>query len=380
MVQYLYENDYLLYTYAALCGLGLFLRFIVNMIFKRLVKQSEDLGKVKNKMLKYIKMKFEACYRLKIGVNNVDSFVDKNVLHYRFCGILLSTWENLCGQVLFLNLLIVPILGVFGVIYQCGQGDILFFGTVGIASSAVLIIVDKSLNLSMKKIIFRTNLIDYLENFCKIRLEQEAQSPELIEQHRKEYQQVLDMNKQVSATAPVQVTKENPKEELNRRREARRLKEEERKLQALKREEELKKAEEARKEEEKKRLEERKLQAAKRREEERLRLEEERKALEARRAQLKKKAQEMQYINIAKSEEEEKKPEISQVVQEDKLVEKEKLKEFLQPGLEEIAAVAEKPLKPDNVVTYPSGDRTKTKLASVQEDKLLEDVLKEFFS
>ena len=112
MIQYLYVNDIIIYTYVGLCGLGLLIRLIVNLVYKHLVKESDNLGETKNKMLKHIKMKFETCFRLKIGVHNVDTFVDKNVLKYRFCGLLLSTWDNFCGQVLFLNLLIVPVLAV----------------------------------------------------------------------------------------------------------------------------------------------------------------------------------------------------------------------------------------------------------------------------
>lgn len=382
MIQYLYNNDIVLYTYAGLCGLGLFLRFIVNMVFKHLVKQSEDLGKAKNKMLKYIKMKFEACYRLKIGVNNVDSFVDKNVLRYRFCGLLLSTWENLCGQVLLLNLLIVPILAVFGVIYKCGQGQILFAGVVGIASSSVLIIVDKSINLSNKKNIFRVNLIDYLENFCKVRLEQEAASPELVEQRRNEYKQVLDVNK--SGASSGGQSKDNSKDELNRRREARRQKEEERRLQAAKRDEEARKAEEARKEEEKRKIEERKLQAAKRREEERLKIEEDRKALEARRAELKRKAQELQLANVAKKQMEAEASIVTEKVltvqePEGKQEESTEEMEILQSGLAEIAADKEKP-EAKNMKLQAVNTKPKAYSTTVQEDKLLEDVLKEFFS
>jgi len=393
MIQNLYERDIILYTYAALCGLGILLRFIVNMVYKHLVKQSEDLSKAKNKMLRYIKMKFEACFRLRIGVNNVDSFVDKNVLKYRFCGLLLSTWENLCGQVLMLNLLIVPILAVLGVVYNCGQARILFLGVVGIASSAVLIIVDKSINLSNKKKMFRINLLDYLENFCKVRLEQEVTSPELVEQKRREFKQVIEVKKQNSSGAKSVHANEEVKDELNRRREARRNKEEERRLELIRREEELRKAEEARKEEEKRKLEERKQIAAKRREEERLKIEEERKALEERRAELKRKAQEMQYVNELKSQAQEIKQKSipvptpmpspvlpPTVIKElNPAVDSEEY-EIMQIGLEEIAAHQEKPDKTDIVKNQNVDNKTKTYSTSLQEEKLIEDVLKEFFS
>lgn len=379
MVQYLYDNSIVLYTYAGLCGLGLLLRFIVNSVYKHVVKQSEDLGKAKNKMLRYIKMKFEACYRLKIGVNNVDTFVDKNVLRYRFCGLLLSTWENLCGQVLMLNLLLVPVLAVFGVIYDCGQSEVLFLGAVGISSSAILIIVDKSINLSNKKAMFRINLLDYLENFCKVRLEQEANSPELVEQHRREYLQVVDGNKQVSATISNQ-SKDNSKDELNRRREARRKKEDERKLLAAKREEEQRKAEEARKEEEKRKLEERKQQAAKRREEERLKMEQERQALEARRAELKRKAQELQTGNGLKQKPENEEKPLNQFVEAVKPIEKIEISDLQIKSLEEVAAEKEKTGKIEMVKPQVPNSKAKSNVTTWQEEKLIEDVLKEFFS
>jgi hypothetical protein len=58
----------------------------------------------------------------------------------------------------------VPVLAVFGVVYKCGQDQILLSGAIGITSSAILILVDKSINLSGKKKLLRLNLLDYFEN------------------------------------------------------------------------------------------------------------------------------------------------------------------------------------------------------------------------
>ncbi len=201
MIQFLFEQNIIIYAFAGLCGLGLLVRLIVNQVFKNLVKASENPAEAKNKLVKLIKMRFEACYKAKIGVNNVDTFVDKNVLKYRFCGILLSTWDNFGGQILFLNLLTVPVSVVFGVTFRCGQDKILLTGSVGILSSAILILVDKSINLSAKRRMLHLNLLDYLDNFCKIRLEQETFYPELYEQMRREYAQVAEAKKQVGTSA-----------------------------------------------------------------------------------------------------------------------------------------------------------------------------------
>jgi hypothetical protein len=404
MVQYLFDQNIIIYTFAGLCGLGLLVRLIVNLVYKHLVKESDSPGETKNKMVKHLKLKFETCYKLKIGVNNVDTFVDKNVLRYRFCGVLLSTWDNFCGQVLFLTLLLVPICAVFGTVFRCGQDQILLTGSVGILASAILILVDKSINLSSKKKMIRLNLLDYLENFCKVRLEQEVFHPELLEQYRREYLQVSEAGKQISATEVA--VKEDPKDELDRRREARQKKEQEKKLQALKREEEQKKIEEARKEEEKRKLEEKRLLAAKRREEELLKMEEEREALEARRLEVKRKAAEKQQANERRQQ---------QSMENDKILHS--IKDELEPtedrtdmdmvlqGLEEIAAdkehalrdkeqvLLDKDLKEQVNIEKPLKERTgkerqqkvtasksKTQGMSAQEEKLIEDVLKEFFA
>ncbi len=391
MIQYLYDKDILIYTYAGLGGLGLLIRLIVNLVYKRLVKESDRLGETKSKMLKHLKMKFETCFRLRIGVNNVDTFVDKNVLRYRFCGLLLSTWDNFSGQVLFLNLLAVPVLAVFGVFYECGQDKILYAGAVGILSSSVLILVDKSINLAGKKKLLRLNLLDYLENFCKVRLEQEATSPELIEQYRREFMQVTDAGKQISATTTAS-EKEVTKDELSRRREARLKKEEERRLQAVRREEEQKKAEEARKEEERKKLEEKKQQAARRREEDRLKQEEEREALEARRAELKRKALEKQQSIELKKQKAENKEELS-LEEENNSPSEHADMEMLIKELDDFAEAKERAEllkaeketfgkeKSETVKQYKTAaGKMKAQAMSQQEEKLIEDVLKEFFA
>lgn len=374
MVEYLFNNDIIIYALVGLCGVGLFIRFILDMVYIHLVRESDNLGLTKNKTLRHMKLKFETCYKLKIGVNNVDTFVDKNVLRYRFCGMLLSTWENVCGQTLLLTFLVIPISTVFGVAYDCGQDVILYTGAVGILTGAVLIFVDKMINLNSKKIKIKLNLMDYLENFCKVRLEQEAFHPELLEQYRKEYFQTVESGKQIGPAK----AKEEGKSELNRRKEARLRKEEEKRLAAIKREEEQKRIEQARREEEKRRQEERKRMAAQRREEELRKLEEERAALELRRLETKKKSEMKQYMTEKKKQQTQEKEQLLQSIEEEiAATKKPEEKDKLMQEIDELAAEKEKVEKEQQVKPTT---KVKTKKTSEMEDKLIEDVLKEFFA
>jgi len=384
MVKYLIEENIIIYIFAGLCGLGFVTRLIMSLVYSRLVKETDNMGSTKNKKLNRMKLKFETCYKLKIGVNNVDTFVDKNVYKHRFCGILLSTWENFSGQVLYLSLLLVPVSAVFGVVFESDQNQVLLTGAVGILGSAILIVVDKSINLSNKKIMIKVNLEDYFENFCKVRLEKEVFHPEELEQYRQEYFQAVKSNKPIN-TATV-ATKVETKTELDRRRESRLRKEEEKRLKAIKKAQEQKRLEEARKEEERRKMEERKKLAAKRREEERKRLEEERLALEARKMEARRKAEEkQQMMNLRKQHMVEESDELLHSMEKNlfsNLEEVENDMDIIIPGMDEIAAVEE---KEEVLQTQPRESQTKKKgktfkNLSSQEEKLVEDILKEFFA
>ncbi len=370
MIQNIYNNNIIIYTFACLCGLGILVRFILDMVYIYLVKESDRLGSTNNKILKHMKMKFETCYKLNIGVNNVDTFVDKNLTKYKFLGILLSTWENISGQALLLSFLIIPISAVFGVVFEISREQILYTGAVGVLAGAALILVDKMTNLSVKKQMIRLNLLDYLENFCKVRLEHEVSQPEKLEQYRMEYMAAISTKVKSIKAEP------DNKEELNRRQEARKRKEEEKRLQALKREEEQKKIEEARKEEEKRKFEERKQLAAKRREEELKKLQEENEALLLRREELKKKAVEKQRQNDMKLQEKEEKKKILHSIEEELLSAKKVEEKQILDSIEEVAAEMEECIKETSI----NQEKINIPIMTPEEEKLVEDVLREFFA
>jgi hypothetical protein len=370
MIQKIYNDNIIIYTFAGLCGLGILIRFILNMVYIYLVKESDRMGSTNNKLLKHMKMKFETCYKLNIGVNNVDTFVDKSLTKYKFCGILLSTWENISGQVLLLSFLIIPISAVFGVVFEISREQILLTGAVGVLTGAALILVDKMTNLSVKKQMIRLNLLDFLENFCKVRLEHELSQPEKFELYRMEYMTAIASKAQNDKAEP------DNKEELNRRQEARRRKEKEKRLKALRREEEQKRIEEARREEERRKQEERRQLAAKRRDEELRRLQEENEALMMRREELRRKAEEKQRQNEKKLREKEEKKKILNTMEEEiRAAKKAEEKEILE-SIEEVAAEMED----TNKASEKNQKQINLPAMSPEEEKLVEDVLREFFA
>ncbi len=193
MIQILFDNHVFIYILLALAGCGILMKLVVQVLYFRLLRASEAMSTSNNKLAKNMKKKFEAYYKLKLGVNNVDIFVDKHFFHYKFCGIFLSTWETLCGQVLILSLLVGAISTILGLIYECGKNQILSTFTVGILCCGLLIFLEGLINSAGKKEMIRINMKDYLENVLKVRLVQEENQPELMEQYKKAYQPTSDM-------------------------------------------------------------------------------------------------------------------------------------------------------------------------------------------
>lgn len=198
MVQELFDKYIFLYIMAGLCGFGIFMKLVINIVYKCLMKASDNMANSRNKLMKLVKLKFEACYKLKIGVNNVDTFVDKYVYKHKFCGIYLYTWENLGGQLLMLCLLTGTIGAGLGLVYDCGRVDILSTFFVGIVASALQIIVESFINLSAKRNVIKINMKDYLENLLKVRMEQEYFRPEQLQEYRNEYFEPENIEETVS--------------------------------------------------------------------------------------------------------------------------------------------------------------------------------------
>lgn len=199
VIKELYDRSIFIYTMIGLCTLGIIIKIILQLVYGSLAKASYNMGVSKNLLTQNMKKKFETCFKLKIGVNNVDIFVDKYLYRHKFCGILLSTWESICGQLLLSCVLIGSISTILGIVYQCGKDPILFTFTVGILSSGLLIFFEGLVNTNGKKEIIRINMKDYLENFLKVRLEQGELQPELIEKYKKELKTIEELTEQNSS-------------------------------------------------------------------------------------------------------------------------------------------------------------------------------------
>ncbi len=167
------EQYMLVYGMIVLGVVGIVLKVIVSCVYNHLIHASDKMGNSDNKLMKLIRLKFETCYQLRIGVHNVESFVDKYVYRYRVMGVLLTTWENLSGQILILSMLYGTATVVSAIMTGVSQEALFVHFFTAIAVCAVLVLMDSIINLSVKHKRLQINIVDYLDNYLKIRLENE---------------------------------------------------------------------------------------------------------------------------------------------------------------------------------------------------------------
>ncbi len=95
MVSEFLETGNVLYLMLAVSALGVLSKFLVNGRYRKLLRQSQNMGTAKDKYLKQWKLKFENTYRAGGGMENIPVYVEKNLGQYRFLGIRLSKLSRL---------------------------------------------------------------------------------------------------------------------------------------------------------------------------------------------------------------------------------------------------------------------------------------------
>lgn len=146
-------------------------RIIVHSIIANLAKAAENMGLSDKKLLKNIKIKFEACFNLNKKVNNIDVLVDKYIEKHKILGFTIDVWEkfNIEGIVAIAGCCAVSLYVAFVANYNSQQIQGIFIVTC--ASMMILITTENMLRLKDRKDVLVINITDYLENYYINRLE-----------------------------------------------------------------------------------------------------------------------------------------------------------------------------------------------------------------
>jgi hypothetical protein len=172
-MQFQFEKEIIFYTVSVIFAVGILLRLILNGRYKSLIKQTENFGNCKNMFLKQIKLKFESNYRLNMGMNNIEVFVDRQLSKYKVMGTSLNQMENRIKLIPVLCIIAGAAGAAFGAYLQFGVIDLALMAGSGAVAAVVLAVFDLLLDISYKKELLVVCLCDYLENNLSPKLDQD---------------------------------------------------------------------------------------------------------------------------------------------------------------------------------------------------------------
>lgn len=186
MLQFL-ETGNALYVLCAVCLLGVMSRFIARNLYRRLLKETDNMTLTKNRFMRELKQKTENTYRLNQGIHNTQAYIEKQLLGYRHLGTSLNGWTSFAGQMTLLCFLTGGAAAFGAYWFRCDNYYVVLYGSMGILTGLFTMLVDYGVNLGEKKRQLVSSLQDYLENSLFNRLSKEvaaAAMPALEEEAR----------------------------------------------------------------------------------------------------------------------------------------------------------------------------------------------------
>lgn len=139
-------------------------RIIIWILYRNMIKETDNMSATSNKVLKQCKLKFANCYQMNKGVANVPVFVDKFLNKLSFGPLSFGTMYHLSGQQVLLSVLFAGIGICKSIVGGRTLGEILPFYIVSFAGLYLYFSISAILDVKEQRRELKTNLVDYLEN------------------------------------------------------------------------------------------------------------------------------------------------------------------------------------------------------------------------
>ncbi|GLC78084.1 hypothetical protein [Lacrimispora brassicae] len=169
-----------LYVLAALCGIGIITRWLTRNLYKRLIKESDNLTLTKNKNLRAFKQKTETTYQMNQGIPKVKPYLERQMYDFKHMGITLHGWNMFSNQMTLWCFLTGGAAAFAAYWYRTDSYYIVLYGSAGIMAGLFTILVDHGAGIPEKRQQLFASLDNYLENTLIYRLDLEREDLQAI--------------------------------------------------------------------------------------------------------------------------------------------------------------------------------------------------------
>lgn len=204
----------------ALLFCSILCQIFIGVLYRRLIRETENMSATKNKSLQKLKLKFTSCRQLHETIPNVAVFVDKYINQLSIGRVPFSFFRHLSGQLTLLSVLVAGIGACLGIIRGESVLAIAPFYLISFLGLYLYFSVSSLADIPGKMGMLRTNLVDYLENHLAGRLEQtkldmrlvgmeenEAEKPNLEKKEREQTAETQNLPQDDDFRMPQEQTK-----------------------------------------------------------------------------------------------------------------------------------------------------------------------------
>ncbi len=150
---------------------SIFLRLLLGLLYRKMIKEADNMAITDNKMLKQCKLKFANCYQLGNGVANIPVFVDKFLNRLSLGPLSFEMMYHLSGQTILLSVVFAGVGICRCILKGWTMGAILPFYIISFMGLYLYFSVSTVVDVRGKKRILKVNLVDYLENHLSPRID-----------------------------------------------------------------------------------------------------------------------------------------------------------------------------------------------------------------
>ncbi len=151
--------------------LSIIFQIMIGVLYQNMINETDNMTATDNLLLKQCKKKFANCYRMNGGVTNIPVFVDKFINHLRIGNISLISLQHWSGQLVLFSVFV----SGMGIYIGITRGDhfisLMPYYIISMIGLYVYFGVSSAIDITGKKQVLKTNLVDYMENHMVKRLE-----------------------------------------------------------------------------------------------------------------------------------------------------------------------------------------------------------------
>lgn len=144
--------------------LSIICQIMIGVLYQNMIKAADNMAVTQNRLLKQCKLKFANCYQLNDGVVNTVIYVDKFINRIRLGGISLIGLEHFAGQLMLLSVFCAGLGVCKGIIEGQSVGSLLPYYIVSLFGLYLYFSVSSMMDITAKRKILKTSMVDYLEN------------------------------------------------------------------------------------------------------------------------------------------------------------------------------------------------------------------------